>query len=63
MPYLDFNAQLDIPSEDFLDLSHWGRAEMLPIDYINWGGQSNWPVSETPSKRSSSQFFFQSVER
>lgn len=29
---------------DFLQLSHWGRAEMLAIDFLNWGGQTNWPV-------------------
>ena len=29
---------------DFMDLSHWGRAEMQAIDFAQWGGQTNWPT-------------------
>jgi hypothetical protein len=29
---------------DFLDLSHWGRAEMEAIDFYGVGGQTNWPI-------------------
>ena len=43
---------------DFLDLSHWGRAEMLPIDYINWGGQSNWPVYGASGGLSAAELFY-----
>lgn len=43
---------------DFLDLSHWGRAEMLPIDYLNWGGQTNWPVYGASGGLSSSELFY-----
>jgi hypothetical protein len=31
VPYLDFNARADIPSEDFLDLSH-----LLPAGRAVW---------------------------
>jgi hypothetical protein len=43
---------------DFLDLSHWGRAEMLPIDYLNWGGQTNWPVYGASGGLTSSELFY-----
>lgn len=43
---------------DFLDLSHWGRAEMLPIDYLNWGGQTNWPVYGTSGGLSAAELFY-----
>lgn len=29
---------------DFLDMSHWGRAEMQAIDFYGVGGQTNWPI-------------------
>ena len=29
---------------DFLDLSHWGRAEMVPIDYYEVNGETMFPV-------------------
>jgi hypothetical protein len=29
---------------DFLDLAHWGRAEMKAIDFYGVGGNTNWPI-------------------
>jgi hypothetical protein len=43
---------------DFLDLSHWGRAEMVPIDYLNWGGQTNWPVYGNSGGLSAAELFY-----
>ncbi len=43
---------------DFLDLSHWGRAEMLPIDYINWGGMTNWPVYGASGGLNAAELFY-----
>ena len=43
---------------DFLDLSHWGRAEMVPIDYLNWGGQTNWPVYGASGGLSAAELFY-----
>lgn len=43
---------------DFFDLSHWGRAEILPIDYINWGGQTNWPVYGASGGLSAAELFY-----
>lgn len=43
---------------DFLDLSHWGRAEMLPIDFLQWGGQTNWPTYGQSGGLNMSELFY-----
>lgn len=43
---------------DFLDLAHWGRAEMLPIDFLNWGGQTNWPVYGASGGLAAAELFY-----
>ncbi len=43
---------------DFLDLSHWGRAVTLDIDFLNWGGQTNWPIYGSSGGLAAAETFY-----
>lgn len=42
---------------DFLDLSHWGRAVMKDIDYVDFGGQTIWPIYGTSGAPSATMWW------
>jgi hypothetical protein len=43
---------------DILDLSHWGRAVMLPVGLVDWGGQTTWPIYAASGGLSAAEIFY-----
>lgn len=43
---------------DFIDISHWGRAVMLPMGLVDWGGQTNWPTYGASGGLNASELFY-----
>src|SRR6202022_3260325 len=43
---------------DFLDLSHWGRAVMLPMGLHDVGGNTVWPVYGASGGLSAAELFY-----
>jgi hypothetical protein len=43
---------------DILDLSHWGRAVMLPVGLVDWGGQTTWPIYGASGGLSAAEIFY-----
>ena len=42
---------------EFLDLSHWGRAVMKDIDYVDFGGDTIWPIYGASGAPSATMWF------
>jgi hypothetical protein len=52
------NVNADQTRIDILDLSHWGRAVMLPMGLVDWGGQTTWPIYGASGGLSAAEIFY-----
>lgn len=52
------SANADQTRIDFFDLSHWGRAVMVPMGLHDVGGNTTWPVYGASGGLSSAELFY-----
>jgi hypothetical protein len=52
------SANADQTRIDFFDLSHWGRAVMLPMGLHDVGGNTTWPVYGASGGLSAAELFY-----
>lgn len=57
VPY-KVSVNADQTRVDFFDLSHWGRAVMLPMGLHDVGGQTTWPVYGASGGLSAAELFY-----